>query len=237
MSEALDLIATWVAEGRREYVCVCSVHGIMECRRSPELRRIFNAAGLVTPDGMPLVWLARADGRRNVSRVYGPDLLAAELAASARSGHRHFFYGGREGAAQQMAAQMAGRHPSLELVGTLEPPMAPVEELADAATAEQINQARADIVWVGLSTPKQELWMARMRPLLEAPVLIGVGAAFDFHSGRVRQAPGWMQRSGLEWAFRLAMEPRRLARRYAVAVPWFLLAITLQKLRLRRFEA
>ena len=235
MDLALDRIGTWIRIRDRTYVCICSVHGVMECQRSEELRAIFNHAGMVTPDGMPLVWLARRRDA-NVTRVYGPDLFLAELAGSITSGHTHFLYGGGPGVAANLAEKMTRRFPGLRIAGTLEPPFAPLAELASAETAARINTAGPDIVWVGISSPKQERWMSIMRPMLEAPVLIGVGAAFDFHSGTVRQAPRWMQRSGLEWSFRLLTEPRRLWRRYLVNNPWFLWALALQFLRLRHYE-
>jgi N-acetylglucosaminyldiphosphoundecaprenol N-acetyl-beta-D-mannosaminyltransferase len=235
MNRALEQIDQWVETHTPTYVCVCSVHGVMECQRSEELRRIFNSAGMVTPDGMPLVWLAR---RRDaeVQRVYGPDLLLAELQRSTGTGTRHFLYGGGSGVAARLAARMQSRFPGLSVVGVMEPPFAPLDALASPDTAASINAAQPDVVWVGISSPKQERWMARMRPLLDAPVLIGVGAAFDFHSGTVRQAPSWMQRSGLEWLFRLLTEPRRLWRRYLINNPWFVWALALQQLGLRRYQ-
>jgi N-acetylglucosaminyldiphosphoundecaprenol N-acetyl-beta-D-mannosaminyltransferase len=235
MNRALDQIDRWVRNGEQNYVCVCSVHGVMECQRSEPLRQIFNSAGMVTPDGMPLVWLARQRDE-SVSRVYGPDLMLAELQRSVTSGHRHYLYGGGPGVSLRLAANMRDRFPGLKLVGTMEPPYAPLDQLASPDTASTINATGADIVWVGISSPKQERWMARMRPLLKAPVLIGVGAAFDFHGGMIRQAPRWMQRSGLEWLFRLMTEPRRLWRRYLVNNPWFLWELALQKLGIRRYE-
>jgi len=235
MDRALDQIDQLIKAGDRTYVCVCSVHGVMECQRSDELRRIFNSAGMVTPDGMPLVWLARGRDPQ-VTRVYGPDLMLAEFQRSTTSGHRHFLYGGGPGVAKRLAAAMSSRFPGLKIAGTLEPPFAPLDQLTSPEAAASINSAGADVVWVGISSPKQERWMAKMRPLLQAPVLIGVGAAFDFHSGTVRQAPPWMQRSGLEWLFRLITEPRRLWKRYLVNNPWFLWALALQRLGLRRYE-
>lgn len=235
MNRALDQIDEWIRVGERTYVCVTSVHGVMECQRSDELRTIVNHAGMVTPDGMPLVWLGRAKDKE-VKRVYGPDLLLAELSWSAKSGHSHFFYGGGPGVAARLASQMQKRFEGLKVAGTMEPPFAPLDKLATAETAAEINQAKPDIVWVGISTPKQERWMAAMRPQLKAPVLIGVGAAFDFHSGLVRQAPPWIQRSGLEWLFRLITEPRRLWRRYLVNNPWFVWSLALQRLGLRQYE-
>ncbi len=233
MEQALATIDGWVASRAREYVCVCPVHSIMECRRSEEVRRTFNQAGMVTPDGMPLVWVARALGHHDVGRVYGPDLMLAVLR---RERHRHFFYGGGPGVAERLAGAMTTRYPKLEVAGFIEPPFAPLDELCTPAVAQAINAGSADIVWVGMSSPKQDLWMTRMRPLLDAPVLIAVGAAFDFHTGRVRQAPAWIQRSGLEWLFRLGTEPRRLWRRYLVDNPWFVWELFLQSTRLKRFD-
>ncbi len=233
MERAIDRIEQWIQSNELRYVCVCPVHSIMECRRSAEVRRIFNSAGMVTPDGMPVVWVARLSGHPEVRRVYGPDLMVAVLG---RKRHRHFFYGGGPGVAEKMAASMQRRFPELEVAGFFEPPFAPLDQVCTPETADMINRSDADVVWVGMSSPKQDQWMARMRPLLRAPVLIAVGAAFDFHSGTVRQAPFWMQRSGLEWLFRLAMQPRRLWRRYLIDNPWFLWELALQKTRLKSFE-
>ena len=235
LTEAVAVIEGWIATGEHSYVCVCNVHSVMDCRRSEDLRQVFNAAGLVTPDGMPLVWLGRSK-YPGVTRVYGPDLMLAQLEAGVAQGHRHLFYGGREGVADRLARRLTERFPKLVIAGTMEPPLASLDELCTPEAAAAINAASADVVWVGIGSPKQDRWMARMRPLLEAPVLIGVGAAFDFHGGAVRQAPLWMQRSGLEWLFRLAMEPRRLWRRYLVDNPWFVWEVALQRSGLRRFE-
>lgn len=232
MGEALDTIDGWIAGGERSYVCVCPVHSVMECRRSEEVRRVFNQAGMVTPDGMPLVWVARWSGHPEVDRVYGPDLMLAVLE---RARHRHFFYGGGPGVAKRLAERMAARFPGLDVAGYFEPPFAPLGDLCTPEAAAKINATRPDVVWVGMSSPKQDLWMARMRPVLDAPVLIAVGAAFDFHTGAVRQAPRWMQRSGLEWLFRLGAEPRRLWRRYLIDNPWFIWDLFMQKTRLRAF--
>ncbi|MDQ6884420.1 MAG: WecB/TagA/CpsF family glycosyltransferase, partial [Candidatus Dormibacteraeota bacterium] len=236
MEQALTQLDAWIAHRDREYVCICNVHSVMECRRSEATRHVFNAAGMVTPDGMPLVWLLRMAGQRHVSRVYGPDLMLAVMERSPKAGYRHFFYGGGEGVADQLRDRLIRRFPGTRIVGTLTPAFGSVDALATPETAAAINATGADIVWVGVSSPKQDLWMSRMRPALEAPVLIGVGAAFDFHAGRIRQAPGWMQRAGLEWLFRLLHEPRRLWRRYLVDNPWFVLEVAAQRLGLRRYE-
>jgi len=236
MTQALEKIDGWISRGEREYVCVCPVHSVMECRRSAQLRAVFNAAGMVTPDGVPIVWVARAGGYRQVSRVYGPDLMLAELDRSDQNHHRHFFYGGGPGVARLLAQRMQARFPNLTVSGILEPPFAPLDQLCTPETAATINEAKPDVVWIGMSSPKQDLWMARMRPLLDAPVLIAVGAAFDFHSGTVKQAPLWMQRSGLEWVYRLTTDPRRLWRRYLIDNPWFLWELGLQKTGIKKFE-
>jgi N-acetylglucosaminyldiphosphoundecaprenol N-acetyl-beta-D-mannosaminyltransferase len=235
MDQALAEIDRWILARDPSYICICTVHGVMDCQRFDDLKHVFNSAGLVTPDGMPLVWLGRAK-HANVSRVYGPDLMLAEFARSTSTGHRHFLYGGLNGTGDRLSTAMQTRFPGLEVVGVLEPPLASLDELASPDTADSINAARPDVVWVGIGSPKQERWMARMRPLLDAPVLIGVGAAFDFHSGAVRQAPLWMQRSGLEWLFRLVTHPRRLWRRYLIDNPWFVWALAIQRLGLRRYQ-
>jgi N-acetylglucosaminyldiphosphoundecaprenol N-acetyl-beta-D-mannosaminyltransferase len=235
MDQALAEIGEWVSTREPSYVCICTVHGVMDCQRFEDLKHIFNSAGLVTPDGMPLVWLGRAK-YPHVSRVYGPDLMLAEFARSLSTGHRHYLYGGTNGTGERLATAMRTRFPGLEIVGVLEPPFAPLDELVSNETAAVINAARPDVVWVGIGSPKQERWVARMRPLLDAPVLMPVGAAFDFHSGAVRQAPRWMMRSGLEWLFRLMTDPRRLWRRYLIDNPWFVWALALQRLGLRRYE-
>jgi N-acetylglucosaminyldiphosphoundecaprenol N-acetyl-beta-D-mannosaminyltransferase len=232
---AVDRFDAWIAAGAREYVCVADVHAVMQSRWDASFRAIHNGAGMVTPDGMPLVWLCRRARGDAVSRVYGPDLLLAVCARSAARGTRHFFYGGAPGIAATLADKLRRRFPGLAVVGTHAPPFRDLRAEEVAETAALINAARPDIVWVGLSTPKQERWMAGFRPLLAAPILVGIGAAFDFHAGAKQQAPRWLQRSGFEWLFRLAMEPRRLWPRYRKVVPAFLWYLALQKLGLRRF--
>ena len=152
------------------------------------------------------------------------------------TGHRHFFFGGRAGVGTRLSDKMRVMFPGIAIAGVLEPPFAPLDDLSTTDIASRINDSSADVVWVGIGSPKQERWMARMRPLLDAPVLIGVGAAFDFHSGTIRQAPGWMQRAGLEWLFRFGTDPRRLWRRYLIDNPWFVWELALQKLGWRRYE-
>lgn len=228
LASARAIIDGWIERGERQYVCVTGVHGVMESQRDQGLRRIHNAAGLVVPDGMPLVWLSRMAGSCRVGRVYGPDLMLACCEPAGR--RRHFFYGGAAGVAEQLAARLRQRFPELVVAGTLSPPFRALTEAESQEVIQCINRTSPDIVWVGLSTPKQEQWMAAQRDRLEAPVLIGVGAAFDFHAGLKRQAPRWMQRSGLEWLFRLLSEPRRLWRRYLLNNPVFVWRVLLQQL-------
>jgi N-acetylglucosaminyldiphosphoundecaprenol N-acetyl-beta-D-mannosaminyltransferase len=235
MAEALSIIDGWIAYRQRHYVCITGVHGIMESQRDEGLRRIHNGAGLVTPDGMPLVWLSRLHGHRQVERVYGPDLMLALSQHSLSPGYKHFFYGGGEGVPELLGNNLRRRFPGLRVVGCYSPPFRALSGAEDEQITQTINEADPDIIWIGLSTPKQERWMAQHVARLTAPVLIGVGAAFDFHSGLKKQAPRWMQRSGLEWFFRLVTEPRRLWRRYLVNNPLFVLLVLQQALGLKRY--
>jgi N-acetylglucosaminyldiphosphoundecaprenol N-acetyl-beta-D-mannosaminyltransferase len=221
MDDALEVIDGWITSGERQYVCVTGVHGVMESQRDPVLRRIHNAAGLVTPDGMPLVWLSRFHGQRRTTRVYGPDLMLALCERSIATGYRHFFYGGSDRVAEKLVQRLERRFPGLAIAGVHSPPYRSLTSGEDDEIVRHINGTKPDIVWVGLGTPKQEHWMAQHVQRLTASALIGVGAAFDFHAGVKAQAPRWMQRSGLEWLFRMASEPRRLGRRYLVNNPTF----------------
>ena len=232
MEAAVSRIAHWIANDSSEYVCVTGVHGVMESQADPDVLTIHNEAGMVTPDGMPLVWCARFAGASGVQRVYGPDLMLNVCAESTQRGWRHYFYGAAPGVADKLAANLVARFPGLQVVGTMSPPYRDLTAEEADLIVHSINESGADIVWVGLSTPKQERWMSLMRSRLDAPVLVGVGAAFDIHAGNLRQAPGWMQRSGLEWLFRLIMEPRRLWRRYLKANPAFVASILLRRPKL-----
>lgn len=213
----------------RGYICCGTAHGLTEARRDPALRAAFNGAWLTTPDGMPLVWLGRAAGHAAIGRVYGPDLLLAACDAGRAQGTRHYFFGGVPGVATALAEKLRARFPGLEVAGTTTPPFRPLLPGEFKRLQDDIARTRADIVWVGLGTPKQEKFMAAHAAELAAGVLIGVGAAFDFHSGRVRQAPRWVQRSGFEWIFRLATEPRRLGPRYLKTNPLFAAHVIAQK--------
>jgi N-acetylglucosaminyldiphosphoundecaprenol N-acetyl-beta-D-mannosaminyltransferase len=231
MPMALETIEGWIARREPHYVTITGVHGVMESQSDPEILKIHNAAGLVTPDGMPLVWISHRKGWQHVRRVYGPDLMLALCERSQSLSYRHFLYGATPFVLDQLAQRLVARYPGLQIVGRHSPPFRALSPAEDEAIVQAINEARPDIVWVGLSTPKQERWMAAHRERLTAPVLIGVGAAFDFHAGVKRQAPLWMQRSGLEWLFRMCSEPRRLGRRYLSNNSRFLLALLRQMVR------
>lgn len=235
MPAAVDTIRGWITSGSRHYVCVTPVHSIMDCQRDDELRRIVNRSGMVTPDGMPVVWLCRLKGFRQVRRVYGPDLMQEMCRVSEDVGYRHYFLGGAEGVPDKLVATLTERFPRLRVAGWYSPPFREMSETEVDEMIERINVSRADILWVGLGSPKQERWMAQHIDALDVPVIVGVGAAFDFHAGIKKQAPRWMQRSGLEWLFRLASEPRRLWKRYLKANPAFIVLITLQLLGWKRY--
>jgi N-acetylglucosaminyldiphosphoundecaprenol N-acetyl-beta-D-mannosaminyltransferase len=231
----LDWIDATVAVRGRGYVCVCNVHTVMASSEDPELRRALLGSSLNVPDGQPLVWALAALGHPLDDRVYGPELMARACARSAVSGQRLYLYGGRnQGALVQLALNLRHRYPGVKVIGGYSPPHRPLTDEERSFVVSEINRSRADVVWVGIGVPKQEKWMAQLRSELDAPVLIGVGAAFDFHAGLVPQAPAWMQGHGLEWAYRLAREPRRLWRRYLRYNPRFVGAFARQLAASRR---
>jgi N-acetylglucosaminyldiphosphoundecaprenol N-acetyl-beta-D-mannosaminyltransferase len=231
LGRARDLIVGARGGKRLGYVCLCTVNGIGEAHRDRGFMRIFNESWLTTPDGMPVVWM----GPPGVERVYGPDLMLAVCDGGRERGLRHFLFGGRPGVAEKLQSSLTERFPGLEIVGTFTPPFRDLGDAEMKALEAQVSLARPDIVWVGLGTPKQERFMAGPGRALDAGLLVGVGAAFDFLSGNVRQAPRWIQRSGLEWLFRLCVEPRRLAPRYLRTNTLFVLRVAAQKLGLRRY--
>jgi N-acetylglucosaminyldiphosphoundecaprenol N-acetyl-beta-D-mannosaminyltransferase len=230
----LDWIDDAVAAGVRSYICVAAVHTVMASHEDPALRQAVLDADFTVPDGQPLVWAMNLLGHDLSSRVYGPELMDRACARAARTGQRFYLYGGRsQGALVELARQLRLRHPGLRIVGGHAPPFRPLTDAEEEAVAADIARSGADVVWVGIGVPRQEKWMARMRPRLSAPVLIGVGAAFDFHAGLVPQAPDRLQSLGLEWAFRLVQEPRRLWRRYLRYNPRFVAGFASQYLRHR----
>lgn len=217
---AIDDIGSFIAEDARATITFCTVSSILSARKDPRVAEAIGSSSIVAPDGMPLVWLGRRAGRE-VARVYGPDFMLDLLAATGAR-YKHYFFGGRAGVAEQMSVKLTERFPGIRVVGFSSPPenLSADQDLGDEIA--RIEQAEPDIVWIGLGHPKQELWMHANRGKLSAPVLAAVGAAFDFHSGAKKEAPGWMKRSGLQWLHRLLKEPRRLWRRYLVGNTTFL---------------
>lgn len=236
LQTAVAEMMTAIADRRRAYVSTCPVYTLMQGHERADVRAALNGAEWVTADGVPVVWALRLFGARSAGRVYGPDLMLALTEASTRAGYSHYYLGGGPGVAEALAQAMQTRFPDLRVAGMESPPFRALTPEEEQAMVERLNASGAQVVWVGLGSPKQDLWMARYRATLTAPLLIGVGAAFDFFTGRQAQAPRWMQANGLEWLFRFAHEPRRLWRRYVIYNPKFVVAFTLQWMRLRRYQ-
>jgi N-acetylglucosaminyldiphosphoundecaprenol N-acetyl-beta-D-mannosaminyltransferase len=231
----MDVMDALVAQRERGYVCCSPVHAVMVARDQRDMAEALRGATLAVPDGMPLVWAANLLGEHLSDRVYGPELMHRYSERCAAKGHRVWLYGGRDqGALVQLALTLRRSHPGIKVVGGYSPPFRPLTPEEEGAIVEQVNSARPDVLWVGIGVPKQEKWMARMRERLDVPVMCGVGAAFDFHAGRIPQAPPWMQQRGLEWSYRIAQEPRRLLPRYLWFNPRFIAAFCRQWMRERR---
>ncbi len=220
---AVQQICEWVRQKQLTYVCVAPVSTLVDAQRDSQYLAVVNAAGMVTPDGMPVVWLARAHGGKDVLRTYGPDLMLSVCNHGQDLGLRHFFYGGTEDILRKLQQKLVESYPQILIVGSYAPPFRPRVWQEDKEVIDHINSSSADIVWVGLGSPKQDFWMHLNRPLLNAPVIVGAGAAFDFCSGAKPQAPRWMQACGLEWLFRLCCEPGRLWKRYLIGNSLFLI--------------
>jgi N-acetylglucosaminyldiphosphoundecaprenol N-acetyl-beta-D-mannosaminyltransferase len=236
--QAMDVMDAMIERREPGYVCAAPVHAIMVGRDDPGMRSALLGATLMVPDGMPLVWAANWLGEHLPDRVYGPELMRRYNDRCVERRHRVWLYGGRDqGSLVQLALSMRRHHAGVRIVGGYSPPFRDLTDEEEDAIVDQINESRPDVLWVGIGVPKQEKWMARMRDRLEVPVMCGVGAAFDFHAGRVSQAPDWMQERGLEWTYRIAQEPRRLLPRYLYYNPRFLAAIGRQLLRERAGRA
>jgi N-acetylglucosaminyldiphosphoundecaprenol N-acetyl-beta-D-mannosaminyltransferase len=235
LDSAVEAVVHALNQKAKGYICVTGVHGVSEAQSNPAFRGILNKAFLNTPDGVPTVWMGRWQGFNNMGRVYGPDLMLRICEISASRGFTHFFYGGAPGVAEELQRRLEGRFPGLKVVGTFCPPFRPLTPSEQVELASLVARLSPDVFWVGLSTPKQENFMAQYWKKLEATLFVGVGAAFDFHAGRVRQAPPWMQRNGLEWLFRLGCEPRRLWKRYLKNNPLFVCRAFLQLAGIRKY--
>jgi len=233
--DTIAILQSWIADRSScRYVAVTGMHGISEAVGDPKFRAALQSASLVVCDGMPLVWLGRLHGHGLKRRVYGPELMHTFCRVTG-SRYRHFFYGGASTVPEHLANVLQQRY-GIQIAGTYSPPFRPLTAAEDEQVVAMIEAARPDVLWIGLSTPKQERWMYEHRNKLTVPAVLGVGAAFDLNTGRLDQAPAWMRENGLEWAFRLWTEPRRLWRRYLVNGPIFVWNISLELLQLRRFD-
>jgi N-acetylglucosaminyldiphosphoundecaprenol N-acetyl-beta-D-mannosaminyltransferase len=232
---AVAMADQWIAADNRGYICVTGVHGVMEAQKDAEFLRILNHAFLNTPDGMPMSWVGHLQGLSQMDRVFGPDFMAAMCQFSVHRGYRHFLYGGEQGVAELLKETLEKRFPGLRIVGTYTPPFRALSAQEEDDLLTRVQSSKPHILWVGLSTPKQEKFMAQYVDRLGVPLLVGVGAAFDFHTGRVRDCPHWVKRAGLQWLHRLLQDPKRLWKRYLRNNPAFVWKIALQTLRLRQF--
>ncbi len=237
MERALTRIAEELEARRKGYVCLIGVHGIMEAQRDPRVAQVYARATLMVPDGTPTVWVGRWQGFHAMQRVAGPDLMLEIFCRKEFAHCTHFLYGGKEGVAQELRTTLMRRFPSARIVGTYTPPFRDLTLDEEESLAARIDELKPDILWVGISTPKQERFMMRFLPLLDSTLMFGVGAAFDFHTGRIKDSPQWLKRAGMQWLHRLIQDPRRLLWRYLRNNSTFLWHITLQLTGLRSYPA
>jgi N-acetylglucosaminyldiphosphoundecaprenol N-acetyl-beta-D-mannosaminyltransferase len=235
MKLAVELADQWVAKGNPGYGCVTGVHGVMEAQADSEFLQILNHACINTPDGMPMSWVGHLQGFREMNRVFGPDFMAGMCRLSVERGYRNFLYGGKPGVAELLSETLRRKFPGLQVVGTYTPPFRSLTLVEEEEILERVAESRPDILWVGLSTPKQERFMAQYVDRLQVPLLVGVGAAFDYHTGSIRDCSEWIKRAGLQWMHRLIQNPRHLWRRYLRNNPAFLWHIAWQISGLRRY--
>jgi N-acetylglucosaminyldiphosphoundecaprenol N-acetyl-beta-D-mannosaminyltransferase len=228
LDEAVRLSDLLIRSKERGYICVTGVHGVTEAQTDLPYRRIQNASFLTVPDGMPMVWVGRLQGFQTMRRVYGPDFMIELCKLSAIHGYRNFLYGGKPGVAERLRNALQSRIPDLQIVGTFSPPFGPLSAQEESQLISQVRASNPDVIWVGLSTPKQERFMAEFQSKLDTKLMVGVGAAFDIHIGSIKDAPRWMKNSGLQWLHRLIQEPRRLWRRYLINNPKFALKVLMQ---------
>jgi len=233
-SGAVSLAEQWIERGTPGYVCVTGVHGVMEAQRDPDLLRILNGAVLNTPDGMPLTWIGRLYGFRHMDRVFGPDFMTEMCGISVERDYRHFIFGGKPGVAELLSENLQRKFPGLRIVGAYTPPFRSLSTKEERDLIRHVRRTKPHIVWVGLSTPKQERFMAEYVDRLQVPLIVGVGAAFDFHTGGIRDCSRWVKRAGLQWLHRLVQDPKRLWKRYLLNNPAFVWRVALQLAGLRR---
>lgn len=236
LSLAAEMLETAVESGSGGYVCVTGVHGVMEAQRNSQFKKILDDAMLVVPDGVPTVWVGRWEGFKSMGRVFGPDLMLEVCRRSVLSGHTHFLYGGMPGIAEELRENLERRFPGIRIAGTYTPPFRPLNPQEKADLENRLSNIAPDIIWVGLSTPKQEQFMYENVHSLNCKVMVGVGAAFDIHTGHLHDAPNWVKTAGLQWLHRLCQEPSRLWRRYLFNNSAFLVRIALQIVGIKRYE-
>jgi len=234
LEATISIFDEWICKRKSRYVCCVPAHSIMECVDHSDLRSVFNNSGLSTPDGMAIVWLLRAKGFSEVERVYGPDLLLTTCRAGLVSGWRHYFYGSSPETCEKLALKLKADYPGLIIAGIESPPYRDLSEVEKMAFIDRVKQSKPDILWVALGSPKQERWMSEWVNTLDVPVMVGVGAAFDFLSGCKPQAPRWIQKTGMEWFFRFVNEPGRLWKRYLLNYPRFIIYVFLDALGIKR---
>ncbi len=236
MNGALATIASAMEAGTKGYVCATGVHGIMEAQKDPALRTILNHSLLNLADGRPTMWVGRLQGFRGIKQVTGPNFMLRLCELSAKTGYTHFFYGGDVGVAEELKSALTKRFPGLKVVGTYTPPFRPLRPEEATALSETVSRLKPDIFWVGLSTPKQERWIADYIDRLDTKLMFAVGAAFDMHTGRIQESPEWLKVLGLQWVHRLCQEPRRLWKRYLIGNSKFIAKISLQLIGVRKYE-
>lgn len=238
LRSAVDLSDQWIKSSRGHgYICATGVHGVMEAHRDPEVRQSLNHALMNVADGMPLSWVGHLQGFRNMDRVFGPDLMLAMCRLSVERGYRNFLYGGKPGVAELLGDTLKRKMPGLQVVGTYTPPFRRLTPDEESDVLDRVRESRPDIIWVGLSTPKQEQFMARYVDYLQVPLMFGVGAAFDFHTGAIRDCSPWIKRAGFQWLHRLMQDPKRLWKRYVRNNPAFLWHTAMQLLRFQNYPS
>lgn len=233
MPMAMERVHQMLASGAKSYICAVGVHGVMEAQRSPELAGVYAGAEMTIPDGMPLVWVGHRQGHAAMQRVTGPDFMAEVFRRRDFAGVTHYLYGGEPGVAEQLRTVLTHRFPGARIVGASAPPFREFSDEEEREFVAEVQRLKPDILWMGISCPKQELFMARYLPLLETKVMVGVGAAFDYHTGRIHDSAEWVKRAGLQWFHRLLQDPKRLWKRYLRNNPAFVYRVALQMLSTR----
>lgn len=235
LSSAVSNVLSFLSTGNKGYICVTGMHGIMEAQHDVEFREIQNDSFITVPDGIPTVWMGHMDGYRTMKQVRGADLMRGICEVSVTSGTRHFLYGGKPGVANLLRHTLELQYPGINIVGAFSPPFRPLTPHEELQLEHRLEELKPDILWCGISTPKQERFMGRYIDLLPVRLMIGVGAAFDLNAGLLKDSPVWAQKCGLQWAHRLIQEPRRLWRRYLLNIPRFVFLCMLQRLHLRTY--